>query len=42
MWLSLLYLLVRLVLRVPSPAGDRERELELVYGVNLFGHLAAI
>ena len=29
MWFSLLYLLVRLVLRAPSPAGDRERELEL-------------
>jgi len=30
MWFSLLYLLVRLVLRVPSPAGDRARELELI------------
>ena len=29
MLFSLLYLLLRLVLRVPSPGGDRERELEL-------------
>jgi transposase InsO family protein len=27
---SLLYLLLRLLLRVPSPAGDRARELELI------------
>jgi len=30
MWFSLLYLLLRLLLRVPWPAGDRARDLELI------------